>query len=337
MSNLGLESIITEALVTSYNAGDMELSLLADGVKHVYHVQRDIGDDWILRAFPINPQGHLGRGADAIARMLLYLERHNYATEWVIPTCAGQPVFTHEGWQLLVTTYVGESLRKWAPEYGRSETRKASPLPPAIYGKLGEALAQLHNLPIEEAASLPKAGMLPARELTWVGGYIDEVADQVPPAYQQWYNELASAVRKSHHCQDLKQVLIHCDPNLGNAAIGNNGDVVFIDWDVVGLGPAVFDLGCLLINCVTEEFKPDVIAIHAVMDGYRQHRSLSALELDRLNDAVPSQILVTLGGYFPSLIKGEVGDDELIYGLTYKQWQAKYWAAAEIVRIAQGR
>lgn len=104
---------------------------------------------------------------------------HGYPTEWVIRTRVGQSVATIEDWDLLVTTYVGQSLRSWAPESGTFGT-DAVMLTPAIWSKLGAALAQLHNVPIDSASSLPKAGMLPTRELTWVGQYIGEVADQVP-------------------------------------------------------------------------------------------------------------------------------------------------------------
>ncbi|MBV7327823.1 phosphotransferase [Chloroflexi bacterium TSY] len=331
-----METDLTTVLTTQYDAGFINLQALAKGPKHVYHVQREAGPDWVLRAFPLQPNKYLARRADELAQMLVFLEEHEYPTEWVIRTRDRQSVATIKGWDVLVTTYVGQALRSWSPELGTFET-DAVMLTPAIWSKLGASLAQLHNVPVDSPSSLPKAGMLPARELTWVGQYIGEVADQVPPHWQIWYDELVAAVRDCYHCEDLTPVLIHCDPNLGNAVVTENGELAFIDWDVVGLGPAVFDLGSLLSNCLTAELTPDMAAIHAVMNGYRQHRTLSPLELDRLADTVPSQTLVTLGGYFPSIIKGELQDDELIYGLTYSQWQAKYRAAAEIAAIARAR
>lgn len=76
--------------------------------------------------------------------------------------------------------------------------------------------------------------------------------------------------------------------------MAENGELAFIDWDVVGLGPAVFDLGTLLSNCLTTELTPDIAAVHAVVDdGYGRHWTLSPLELERLADTMPPQTLVT--------------------------------------------
>ncbi|MEM7533449.1 MAG: phosphotransferase [Chloroflexota bacterium] len=330
-----MEQRFLNALADNYDMGEMTLSLLGQGAKHVYHIQRQNGPDWVVRIFPPKPGPGLAHAANRQAQMLAYLEAHDYPTEWVVRTRAGELVAPVEDWALLVTTYVGRSLHAWAPASGSFTSHEAMTVTPDIYRQLGMALAKLHTVPIDPAQNLPRGGMLPKRELTWIGPYVVDAAEHVTPEYQTWYDELLPAIQQAHHCEDLDFVLVHCDPNLGNAAIDEQGKVVLIDWDVVGLGPAVLDLGCLLINCVTPDFAPDADAVHAVMDGYRQHSILSALELERLADMVPSQILVTLGGYLPDIMKGEISEDELIYGLTYPQWQAKYRAATGIVAIAQ--
>lgn len=326
---------LTTALTDNYPTHDAGLRLLGEGAKYVYQIHRKEDADWILRAFPTNPDGYLPRGAGELARMLIYLEEYSYQTEQVIRTRSGQSTAMISDWELLVTTHVGQSLHAWVGKSGSVATADQRELTPAIWRKLGASLAQLHKVPIGSADDLPKAGMLPARELTWVGGYVAEVATEVSPQWRPWYDELRGAIDASHHCEDLDRVLIHCDPNLGNAAMDEQGDVVFIDWDVVGLGPAVLDLGSLMSNCVNKDLEPDEAAIHAVMDGYEEVRPLSKIELERLANTVPSQMLVTLGGYLPAMIRGEIGIDELIYGLTYAQWQTKYRAAKEIIAIAQ--
>lgn len=322
--------------LTKYYALDgHSLQPLGQGAKQVYRVQRGEGIDWILRAFPTKPEGYLARGADDSAKVLLFLERYDYPTERVIRTQDGEATAKLADWALLVTTDVGQSLQAWVGELGSSGRQSKEALTPAIWTKLGVALARLHAIPIEATDDLPKAGMLPARELTWVAQHVAELADEVPSEWQPWYDELRTAIGNSHHCEDLERVLIHCDPNLGNAAINKQSDVTFIDWDVVGLGPAVFDLGCLLCNCIDKHLEPDVAAIQALIGGYVTVRPLSTVERERLVDTVSSQMLVTLGGYLPSVVRGEVHADEAIYGLTYAQWQAKYRASAKIAAIAQ--
>ena len=64
-----------------------------------------------------------------------------------------------------------------------------------------------------------------------------------------------------------------------------------IDWDGAGLGPAILDVGYLLMTChfgrpQLPAIQPNPQCIAAVLHGYCQQRWLTADELSLLADAV---------------------------------------------------
>ena len=207
-----------------------------------------------------------------------------------------------------------------------------------MFYALGAAVGRLHSLQPDSALPLPPAGMLPSRELTWVASLLASVADRVPPHLQAQYDHLTAAVQQIDRCEALPFTLIHNDPNLDNLVLTPQGEVILIDWESAGWGPALIDVGILLSNCFSKQLlRIRTDAVTAIVDGYCQHRHLNEAELDHLPDAVRFFRLVLLAGYFPDLINQKVGDNELLYGATYAQWQAQYEASAEIAALARER
>ena len=68
--------------------------------------------------------------------------------------------------------------------------------------------------------------------------------------------------------------------------------------------------------------------------GYCRHRLLSGDEVCRLPDAMRFSTLVLLGGYFGQWAGGQLSNEQRIYGMTYRQWQAKLAVIDELAANA---
>jgi Ser/Thr protein kinase RdoA (MazF antagonist) len=171
--------------------------------------------------------------------------------------------------------------------------------PPTLY-RLGANLGRLHQLgvPSDRGADavFPAAAMRPAPELAYARSELTAVADRLLPGQQEGYTTLLQAIDRLDRCETLPTMLIHNDYHPGNA-VDVGADVVLIDWEGAGTGPAVLDVGFLLASCATESPWTPRLAhgparVAAIVDGYCQHRQLSDLELASLADAIRFRALV---------------------------------------------
>jgi Ser/Thr protein kinase RdoA (MazF antagonist) len=319
----------------------IKLHPLAQGWKAVYRVERADGPDWVVRAFPPPDDDHPPVSVTSLAALLTWLERQAYPAERVVKAADQSSVTQHGDWQVLITTFLHGIQQHWSPASGVFQTKdQVADATPVAYGvevyqALGAALGRLHTYQTE--AALPPAGMLPSRELSWVAGLLADVQG-VPPQLQAQYEHLVATIQATSYGEDLPFTVIHNDPNLDNVVVTSAGEVLLIDWESAGLGPAVIDVGVILSNCFDKHAaRIQFAAIEALVDGYCQYRRLSPAELDYLPAAIRFPRLVLLAGYFPQRADQSLGDDELIYGATYPQWQAQYAASAEIAAFARAR
>ncbi|MBO0781494.1 MAG: phosphotransferase, partial [Ktedonobacteraceae bacterium] len=89
----------------------------------------------------------------------------------------------------------------------------------------------------------------------------------------------------------LPEVLIHGDCWPGNAVLTSRDGIAMIDWDCAGVGPAILDVGYLLLTCHLGKpqlpaMQPDEKRIAAVVHGYRRVRELSSAERSVLKEAI---------------------------------------------------
>ena len=110
--------------------------------------------------------------------------------------------------------------------------------------------------------------------------------------------------------------IIHNDCHLDNALQTPAGEVVLIDWEGGGRGPAIVDLGFLLISSDfassgPRALHPDPGRIKAVIDGYCLYRVPTDQELDRLVDALRFRALVYGGCRFAATIAAGAPVDHL--------------------------
>lgn len=279
--------------------------------KRAYRVEREQGEPWVLHAYPVGGWSDSALGQAAV---LSFLEERRYPASRLVGTRDSTPVVEHQGWRVIVTTFTEGTSTAYSPSSLRL---------------LGAALGRLHALSPAAATratpALPVAGMRPANEVRWALGRITAVEQRVPAALRERYDTLIAALHRIHDCEDLPKVVIHNDCHPGNTVQTPAGQVILIDWEGAGFGPAVVDVGFLLVSCDTESpwtppLPPDPARVRTVVEGYCRHHALTTAELDRLPDAMRFRSLVFGASSFADAI--EVGRREEEDGWWWRRYQA---------------
>jgi Ser/Thr protein kinase RdoA (MazF antagonist) len=244
----------------------------------VYKIERAVGQPWLLRAYRREAQTD-SRLAERSAS-LLFLEQANYPAPNLIRTLDHGLVGSDGGWAAIVVTFIegkmaGSSLQD--------------------FYDIGTALGRLHRL----APTLGSPASLPVPPSRWqpaskIASWIDQltaVADDVPPELQRLYDFSLATLRRVLAWPDLPATILHTDCWANNAIRTPDGQLVLVDWDGAGWGPAILDLGYLLVACHASlpewpQIIPSAERIGAVMAGYQQQRAITPVEYDLLNDAV---------------------------------------------------
>lgn len=263
-------------LAEQYGMAETELApispyLFAD--RGIYRVHGGDGGAYVLRAFGSDGEASL-RGQAAV---LSWLERRGYGAPRVQRTAAGDELATYEGWTVLLLTYLPGELADFSPER---------------LMRLGACLGTLHALAIDmpeerDGASLPDSRLAPPRDS--LAAYEDRA---VPAELRGFYARALETIRRMQEAApELPAALLHGDCWPHNAIVSGEGSLVLVDWDGAGLGPAVLDIGYLLMACHLgvpdlPTMRPDPVRIGAVMQGYCQRRRLTQAELRMLEEGV---------------------------------------------------
>ena len=323
----GDEGWLRAALAVAYGAPGARLRALPGGPdKRQYRVDRPGRAPWLLRVAP--PAARPGRWR-ADAAVLDFLEHRAYPALRAVRTAAGEPVLAHERGLLFATTFITGAALDGAP---------------ANLAPLGRAVGRLHALPLPppDAAALPPAGMLPAAELAYARSQLAAVRGQVPPDLDARYELLEHACARDDWGVHLPSVLLHNDCHPGNAVRTADGAVVLIDWEGAGLGPAIVDLGFLLVSVALplppgwdrdpapHDWTPPPPALRrmeAALAGYLAERMPSPAELAGLADAMRFRTLVAAACSFAAQVARGLDRDPAPW------WWWRY-EAAEALAVA---
>jgi len=201
----------------------------------------------------------------------------------------------------LLKTKIGESFAKidsrfvYLLKYQEGENPK---LTVETYTKLGEILAQLHSI-----ADYPY-------HTDFDPQYIIENNFKENAAKLSFGEEYLKIAETLPNFSKFPQSLIHTEIGPRNTVEKADGSLVLIDWDDVGIGPTVLDLGYPLISqFTTEDFelKPDLAKAFYI--SYFKKRQITVEEKNALFDA----------SLFFALMY-------LIYGDTNKRWERLDWS-----------
>ena len=289
----------------------------------IYRVVQEHDRSWVLRMASDSDAQARFRG---IAAILAALARSGYPAPRAVPTTSGALVGVDQPWITSITTFVeGEVADFSAPSLT----------------SLGAALGKLHLVGALPGASTPIAApnsqWHPGGVLPQLVDRLTAIAEQIPPALQAFYDTSVTVLRRVGHTADLPMAIVHGDCWPPNAVRTIGGDMVMIDWEGAGLGPAVLDAGYLLLTCHLGEpqlprMAPDPRRIAAVADGYRRERHLTTRELATLPDAVRFGTAFFASRQLPVALRGAWRDD-----ITLQKLQARYRVSDAIADFARTR
>ena len=249
----------------------------------VFRVARTDGPAWVARIFPPGSRSDDRIAGDA--EILRFLEAHAFPAE----RCAhAEPISTHEGQQVLVTTFVPGRPGEVTAEHE---------------GALAAALGRLHALPAGTGAATRAGGAFghdphhegtPGRDLDAALGFLDAVAPQVQGNGLRILEALQAEIVQADRCDDLPEALT--TPNVGDrdVIVSADGERVFVDWKPAGRGARLPALAFLLHAALRRAHPaeapsrsgPDVAIVEAIVSSYSRHVKLEAVELTRLPGAM---------------------------------------------------
>ncbi len=294
---------IRALVVDSYGLGDPEVvRFLPD--HRSYRVDTDSG------RFVV----HLGRNLDHRAAALMALERACYPAPRVITGRRGNRLTALADGSVdkaMLVTY----LEGTAPRFTASDLRA-----------LGVALGHLHRHGAEATsavarptADLPvidRAAMLPDNELRFALRCLRPARDRLPneSTARQWSTLVEACEAGLRPIPGLTTTFLHGDAHPWNSVISPAGDACFLDWADAGPGPAIIDLGFLVLSCATGALTGPIApapaeAVDALLEGYRSQLTLTRADLDALDSAVAFRLLVNVAVGFGALL--ERGRDPL--------------------------
>lgn len=204
----------------------------------------------------------------------------NYPAPRVICTTEGALIGRCHDWSALLLTFVPGHIADNSP---------------ADFHAIGAALGRLHRVDVRRAAvatpAVPPARWHPTSMISgWIEGLV-AVGGQIPHELQGIYQFSLATLQRVVRWDAPPLAILHADPWANNAIRTPEGEMVLVDWDGAGLGPATLDLGYLLVACHAglpdwPQITPHAERIAAVLAGYCQERTLTPAEFANLPDAI---------------------------------------------------
>ncbi|GCE15752.1 phosphotransferase enzyme family protein [Tengunoibacter tsumagoiensis] len=322
------QELLTRLVEESYNGHrkgvlqPISPYLLAD--RGIYRVMWDDDTSSVLRAFrtdvTVELTGH--------AVVLDYLKQHGFAAPLVMRTRDGALLAYYEGWTALLLSFLEGDLADFTSH---------------SLQQLANCTGSLHTLSYnirEDGASrhLPDSFLRPTR---LASSALDHLSQALPLLPDELIPFCQDAITSLHHIQQaqlaglLPETIVHGDCWPGNA-IRTPGGMALIDWDGAGIGPALLDVGYLLLTSHLGKpqlptMQADKDAIAAVVHGYCQQRKPQATELNLLEDAIRYTLALRVGleKRLTSLSEKWTEDVWL------QKMLARYHVSANITAIAQ--
>lgn len=251
----------------------------------IFRVCKENGQSWVLRLLK-HPEASKDFHTTAI--LLQWLDQQGYPVPHIHRTREQQLVGIKDNWTLLLLSFIEGEIIK--PE-------------PSSLQLLGARLGQLHALTHDSAPAARRSRCHPETIATRTIPQLNRGSRFVPEVYAPLFKSLSDSMCAFLQTEDVSLGITHGDCWYMNAIKSDVHDVHLIDWDNVGIGAPVLDLGYLLLSShfrLDEPFcaEPDKDRIQAIMEGYQTHYRLSREEMRSLIDAVHFPLACHLGTHY---------------------------------------
>lgn len=167
---------------------------------------------------------------------------------------------------------------------------------PENYGQLGKITAELHNVKGFPFETEFKAGIV----------IEDLKKNSKEYSFGKEYTEILNNL-PDFEC--FPKSLIHTDISTGNSMKEENGNIILLDWDDVGIGTRIFDLGQPFGHFVSEDLEFYEERARAFYSAYFKEIELTQAEIDHILDAAIFYACMYL-----------------IYGDMEKRWRRIKWS-----------
>lgn len=246
----------------------------------IYRVNWENGTSAVLRAFladvTLELTGH--------AAVLDYLHQRAFSVPQVKRTRNGELLASYSGWTALLVSF----LEGEVADFTLSSLNMLSACAGHLHTVSRDVLAEA------ESVCLPDSPLRPTQPVSLAIDNLNQALPHIPEALRQFCEDAIVSLQHVQQFQQtglLPETIIHGDCWPGNAVRTPKGGITLIDWDWAGIGPAILDLGNLLLICHFSKpqlpvIQPDEQCIAAVVRGYCQQRRPSATELSVLKDAL---------------------------------------------------
>ena len=282
MLDSSLISGLVESIYGFYPAEIEPIQRYTFDWRGIFSVRDEKGRRWVLRMLK-HPEA--ANDFHTTSELLVWLNQQRYPAPAVRRTRHQQLVGIQDNWTLLLLSFIEGELIK--PE-------------PYSLRLLSARLGQLHVLNHNSAPAARLSRCHPETIRTRTIPQLTRGSRLVPEVYAPLFKSLSDSMCAFLQTEEVSLGITHGDCWYMNAIKSDVHDVHLIDWDNVGIGAPVLDLGYLLLSShfrLDEPFcaEPDKDRIQAIMEGYQTYYRLSGEEMRSLIDAVHFPLACHLG------------------------------------------
>jgi len=282
----------------------------------IFELRDENGQRWVLRLLQ-HPEGVATFHATATLLDWLYLQQ--YPVPQIRLTGGHQLVGMRDNWATLLISFI--------------EGTVLTPQPPDLR-LLGARLGQLHSLtgPPPPGSRQSRCHPKNIAKRTMAQLYTDSLS--VPTAYTPLFIDLHASMQAIIEEEPAIIRVTHGDIWYLNAIKTGTERVDIIDWDNIGVGFPILDLGYLLLSSHFNlddplTMKPDEAKVQAIMQGYQQYYRLSRQEKNIMLHAVRFLLAYHLGAYRAN--QTHLQEDDLFLIKT----QERFNSSVTIAQIAE--
>lgn len=225
-----------------------------------YLVTTEEGTEYIFKGIVKHSLGDLQTEVTYLNR----LKEHNFPAAYYVEDANGSPIFQFGD----DTIMVQPKLEGTSPPFTAN-----------VCLSIGQNIARLHQIPIDG---------LPEREHwlkeTFLPTNISLIEAHLP-AKAQRFREAFDSLANFEYTR-LPRTIVHGDLYESNCLYNGDNIVAILDWEEVGIAPAVLDLATCVFNFCFEDdiFHPELYKV--MTDAYQRIRPLNKLEQESMSLAL---------------------------------------------------